>query len=62
MDLAVAFIKKLSEFYKSRIDQEFRYSENIRVLLEIIVTLGKAIAIVCTYICSYKFMYVRMYL
>jgi hypothetical protein len=40
MELALAIAQKLADFYKSRADFEFRYSENIRVLLEIVITLG----------------------
>lgn len=38
-ELALAIVQKLKELYKSRIDHEFRYSDNVRVLLEILVAL-----------------------
>eukprot|EP01038_Epipyxis_sp_PR26KG_P012463 gene12463-16716_t len=40
-ELALAVGKSLYELFKSRIDHEFRYSDNIRVLLEIVVTLSR---------------------
>jgi hypothetical protein len=39
VELALAIAQKLKELYKSRIDHEFRYSDNVRVLLEILVAL-----------------------
>ena len=39
VELALAICQKLKELYKSRIDHEFRYSDNVRVLLEILVAL-----------------------
>lgn len=39
VELALAISQKLKELYKSRIDHEFRYSDNVRVLLEILVAL-----------------------
>ena len=39
VELALAISQKLKELYKSRIDREFRYSDNVRVLLEILVAL-----------------------
>lgn len=39
VELALAICQKLKELYKNRIDHEFRYSDNVRVLLEILVAL-----------------------
>lgn len=39
VELALAISQKLKELYKSRMDHEFRYSDNVRVLLEILVAL-----------------------
>jgi hypothetical protein len=40
-ELALAIAQRVLDFYRSRVEHEFRYSDNIRVLLEIIVTIGQ---------------------
>jgi hypothetical protein len=39
VELALAIAQKLKELYRSRLEHEFRYSDNVRVLLEILVAL-----------------------
>ena len=40
-ELALAIAQRVLDFYRSRAEHEFRYSENIRVLLEISITVGQ---------------------
>lgn len=41
LPLALSFCNHLSDLYQSRADKEFRYSDNVRVLLEILVQVAR---------------------
>ena len=40
-ELALALAQRVLDLYRARAEREFRYSDNVRVLLEIAVTVGQ---------------------